>query len=405
MKNGLMLSYLIDLTKLIQYQHKMRSSKSSDSEPASMSEEQLSKCMQRLNEMKVIIEKIKPLEKKMRYQLDKLLTISSSSSSFALGGENKDDNHNNEDTNEGGDEIVQMEESDPLAFRPNLDSMLGNDDDSDDNEHPHDSSEESDEGKDDGDDRDEDESEDEDDEEILAARAALKAGRALSSKKKKQSADYGDGGSGSDMDANNGVYKAPRMTAVLFEEKERQKVREERLLKKQRDRMKKSELLSTLRATYGDMPEEDDFGGGANLGKQRESARRLAEREAEKTKFEEEAFVRLTTSRKDKKMKNRIMREEISNLHSIADIGNLTAGVSLAFGKEGMDRDDEVIRVTGSSRQSSRHANGKRRRNNEYEDGSSSSRKGKRRNDPKNSYQRALFGIDGSSGQKKKSKK
>ncbi len=375
-----------------------------------MNKEELNKCMKRLNEMKVIIEKIKPLEKKMRYQLDKLLTISSSSSSssFAFGGDNDNDNDNSNDNdndeNEDGGNMVQMEESDPLAFRPNPDSMLWKEDeDSDEPSNFDGDNEDSDEANDDSDGE---EDEDEDDEEILAAKAALKAGRASSSKKKKHNNDPDDGGD--DDYINNGVYRAPRITAVPFEEKEKYKMKEERLLKKQRDRMKKSELLSTLKATYGDMPEEDDFGGGASLGKQRESARRLAEREAEKTKFEEETFVRLTTSRKEKKMKNRIMREEISNLHSIADIGNLTAGVSLAFGKEGKNRydDHEVIRVATSNRQTSRHANGKRRRSNEYEDSSRSNSKGKRRNEPKNSYQRALFGIDaGLGGQKKKNKK
>ena len=398
-KNGLLLSYLIDLTKLLQYQNgRNSSSNSSKRKPSEKKQQEMKQCLQRLNEMKVIIEKIKPLEKKMRYQIDKLLTISSTSSSFALGVEKEENDDNTDDGSEekeaeedDDDNLVQMEESDPLAFRPNLDGF-GNDDGSDDDENiAYGNTDES----------------EEDDEEIMAAKAALKAGRTSKKKEKSRNAGMAD-----DEDYHQStrsktdglLYKSPRLAAVPFSEHEEQQKKDERKLKKQRERMRKSELLSTLKATYGDMPEEDDFGGGASLGKQRESARRLAEREAEKTKFEEAAFIRLTTSKKEKKMRNRIMREEVSNLHSIADIGNLTAGVSMAFGDEGNNgSDDDIIRVSGSSRQSSRHGNGKRRRTDEYGGGSGS--KSKRRNDTKNSYQKALFGIGDNSGGKKKKKK
>lgn len=427
-KNSILVSYLIDLTKLLQYQRQQSSSKSKSKPASASTKKQMKECIKRLNEMKVIIEKIKPLEKKMRYQIDKLLTISSASSSFALGGEDNEHNgsssssRNNrktknnatkeddsdgdsemegEDDEKDDDNVVQMEESDPLSFRPNLagfgsDEEEKSDDDNDDGESEDDDSNNDNNNLSSGDESDEEE----DDEEILAAKAALQSGRKSSSNNSNSMNEI----------QNMGVYKAPRLAAVPFEEKQKQQMKEERQLKKQRDRMKRSELLSTLKATYGDMPEEDDFGGGATVGKQRDAARKLAEREAEKTKFEEDAFIRLTASRKEKKTRNRIMREEVSNLHSIADIGNLTAGVSLAFGggRDNSGNDDEVIRVGGSSRQSSRHANGKRRRDGEGGEGGggSSGRKGKRRNDAKNSFQKALFGIgNGSDSKKKKGRK
>ncbi len=430
------------MTKLIQFHNQVNLNKSQ--------KQQLKRCLDRLNEMKVIIEKIRPMEKKMRYQIDKLLTISSSSSTFALGGqeEKSGDNDDDEDSEDdrvkkvnNGEKIVEMEESDPLAFRPNLDDF-GNENDDDDDDDDVDSEIGSDEeenadeddfncndsnGSNVSDDIVQESSEDEeDDEEILAAKAALNAGRSSSKKKPSSSSsskskitfnssiDSDDESNNEDLqnfnkvnnNNNNNIYKAPRLAAVPFAEKEKQQVKEERKLQKQRERMRKSELLSTLKATYGDMPEEDDYGGGASIGKQRESARRLAEREMEKEKFEEGAFVRLTTSRKDKKLRKKIMREEVSNLHSIADIGNLTAGVSIAFGdKKGShsgdfsddNNGDEIIKVDGSrsSHPGSRHANGKRRRVSE-------SSKSRRRNEPKNAYQRALFGMDGGSGKRKK---
>jgi hypothetical protein len=394
-KNSLLLSYMIDLTKLLQYQ--------SSSSSSSTNDEERNACLQRLNEMKVLIEKVKPLEKKMRYQIDRLLTISSSSSSFALVAEEEktpvDGDDNNDDNIEGGEkggqekDMVQMEESDPLAFRPSLDGF-GHDDD----DHDH---------KFDNNDGLEDDDDGSDDEEILAAKASLRAGRNY--KRNSKTSNIYDGNEGDEnFENNDGIYRAPRLSAVPFAEKEEQKMKQDRILKKQRQRMKQSELLSTLKATYGDMPEEEDIGGGASLGKQREAARRLVEQEAEKTKFEEDAFVRLTASRKEKKTRNRIMREEVSNLHSIADIGNVTAGISMAFGKDGGGMghysDDEVIKVTrgGGGDKSSRYDNGKRRRTDEYEEGGGNGRKSKHKKDPKNSFQRTLFGMDGSGGKKKK---
>ena len=413
-KNGLLLSYLIDLTKLIQYQnnhHIIKQQHNQHKQKEKYTTNEIKECLKRLNEMKVIIEKIKPLEKKMRYQIDKLLMISSSSSSFALGVErDKDDNDDDDDddVDDGDDaeegnkkvnsDLQEMDESDPLVYRPNLDGF-GNDDDEEEEDSDNDSDEDNNSESNTSNDI-------SDDEEILAAKAALKAGRKSKSIHDGNDNDNQDEDDDDNNNNNNGLYKAPRLSAVPFAEKEKQQIKEERLLKKQRDRMKKSELLSTLKATYGDTPEEDDFGGGAGIGKQRESARRLAEREAEKTKYEEDAFVRLTTSRKEKKLRNKIMREEVSNLHSIADIGNLTAGVSMAFGEGSRfgEDDDEIIRVGGSGNLSSRHANGKRRRTNEFDDGRKS--KSKKRSDPKNSFQRTLYGLDGgASGKKKRSKK
>ena len=68
--------------------------------------------------------------------------------------------------------------------------------------------------------------------------------------------------------------------------------------------------------------------------------------------------------------------------------------------------DDEIIRVgTGGSIKSLRHENGKRKRVNEFGATSGNSdepRKGKQRNDAKNQYQKALFGMGSVNGKKKK---
>jgi hypothetical protein len=358
-KNGILLSYMIDLTQLL----KLKASKNNDPE-------KMEACLNRLREMKIVLEKTRPLEKKMRYQLDKLLALSASSAAFSsantAGRNDGDDTHN----------------SDPLAFRPNPESLVGKDEDE---------GEASDNVVDD-DDGDASSSEEEDDEELMAAKAALNAGRS----KKKRASDDSD----EDNDVEGkGVYKAPRLAAVPFMEKEKQADKEERMLKKQRDRMRKSEFLSTLKATFGDAPEEDDYAGGAALGKQRESSRRFADKMREKDEYEEDAMIRLTITKKEKQMRKKIMREELSNLNSIADLGNIAAGVTAAFGSDNRKDRDGSYDLEGSS---GRHMNGKRRRDDDFGDNSNPKKEGTTPH--KNSFQKALFGMEGGSGGKKKRK-
>eukprot|EP00560_Eucampia_antarctica_P008817 CAMPEP_0197829180 /NCGR_PEP_ID=MMETSP1437-20131217/5630_1 /TAXON_ID=49252 ORGANISM="Eucampia antarctica, Strain CCMP1452" /NCGR_SAMPLE_ID=MMETSP1437 /ASSEMBLY_ACC=CAM_ASM_001096 /LENGTH=411 /DNA_ID=CAMNT_0043430713 /DNA_START=177 /DNA_END=1412 /DNA_ORIENTATION=- len=361
-KNGLVLSYLIDLSRLTQLQ--LRGKTKEDS--------QVEACLKRLNEMKALLEKTRPMEKKMRYQLDKLLSLSSTSSTFASAGAGGDDatlsvNNNN----------------DPLSFRPNPEKMITKGED--DNE------------SDDDDNDDSDTSitnnSDDDDDELKAAKAALSEG------KKKNKKDV-------DNHSKVGIYKAPRLASVPFATEEKEEQKKERILKKQKERMRKSEFLQTIQSQFGEKPEEDDMGGGATIGKQREAARRLTERDAEKTRYEEESFVRLATSRKEKKARNRIMREEASNLNAISDIGNIANGFSMAFDNE----DDDVVKNVGNERidENERFSNGKRKKQNpnieinDDIDNNSTRRKSAPRGG-KNSFQRTLYGQ--SSGNKKKKTK
>ena len=162
--------------------------------------------------------------------------------------------------------------------------------------------------------------------------------------------------------------------------------------------MRATELAQTLRAQYGEAPEQEDIHGGSDFGKQRAAARRLAEREAEKTKYEEDAMVRLQTSRKDKKDKRRLMRDESSNLAAIADLGNLVRETK-AFGRYDENSDDEVIPKAPAADAPKRYDNGKRRRDQVNVDGEWSGRRGKV-GKAKNSLQAALYST-ASKGKKK----
>jgi U3 small nucleolar ribonucleoprotein protein LCP5 len=261
-KNSLLLSYLIDLV-----QH-LAASNDDDN-------------IQRLTEMKIALEKIRPLEKKMRYQLDKLLSNSNSSSTFATAT------------------------SDPLSFRPNPEALKAEEEKS----------------HDDGDDSNSDEdSQDGDDgnvdDDLAAARATLK----LASERK---------GDDDDDDHNDGVYRAPRLASTPYPASDATNEDEKR--KRFAKKARATELAKTLRDQYGDAPEQEDLHGGTDYGRQREASRKLDEQEKEKRKFEEDNMIRLTTSRKQKKERQRLMREESSNLSAISDLGSLTRSVSAAF--------------------------------------------------------------------------
>ena len=344
-KNGLMLSYLIDLVTYI------RDSRRGDD---------VAMCIARLNEMKVVLDKMRGLDKKLRYQIDKLLAADTTASEFAAGGDNED----------------------PLQFRPDPKALGGEDGTSYDSDYSADydpGSEIADGGKGlvgrRGD----------DDDDLEAARVTLSL--AKNKREKRQ-----------DEDEDDGIYRAPRTTAVPYAfDQERKQMEKE---KRERRRMRATELAQTLRAQYGEAPEQEDIHGGSDLGKQRAAARRLAEREAERTKYEEDTMVRLQTSRKDKKEKKRLMREETSNLNAIADLGNLvreTKAISRYDGRgEGGGRSSFQTDDTPT-----RYSNGKRRRDQINTDGKPSARKGNV-GKARNSFQAALYNTDGTGKKKTK---
>jgi hypothetical protein len=279
--------------------------------------------------MRAIFDKIRPLEKKMRYQIDRVLALSTSSFAVLNTETIAEEEH-------GG--LSNTTETDPLSFKPNPENMILGDDSSDEDRI--------------------------DDDDIFKGRGKT-SGKLVEVETERPA-----------------LYKPPRLAAVPFHEKERSEEKEARIKKSAMDRMKKSELLQTIRAQFSDKPEEDDLRGGANVGKQRETARRFAERVAEKDRYEEENMVRLSTSRKEKKMREKIMRDEFSNLRAISDVGNLASGVSSAF---------------QSDKKSKRSFN--------EDDQTSQQPKSRRLSQPRNQYQEALYGKTTSSKKDRKKNK
>ena len=212
---------------------------------------------------------------------------------------------------------------------------------------------------------------------------------AAGSKKKKKAHDEDD----DEEEDDDGVYRAPRLTAVPYTHDKRD-VQAERE-RRQRRKMRASELAQTLRAQYGEAPEQEDTRGGAELGHQREASRRLAEREKEKARYEEDNMVRLVTSRKEKKERKRMMREENSNLAAIADLGNLMRESQFGEKSKATEEHKDIF-------ESKRHSSGKRKKHLIDGDGRVVSGKGRKSMEAKNSLQEALFGGRSNGGKKSK---
>mmetsp|Transcript_15039 Transcript_15039/g.22942 ORF Transcript_15039/g.22942 Transcript_15039/m.22942 type:complete len:369 (-) Transcript_15039:227-1333(-) len=281
-KNSLLLSYIIELTQKLLTQLDAEDQSSGDTI--------------RLFEMKTILEKIRPLEKKMKYQLDKLLS-ENNSSEFA--------------TEEG--------QTDPLTFRPNSEAMQETESIS---ERSEDYEEETKKIATTLDDEDVDD-------DLLAARKTLKLAVNMDNEKS----------NGSDL------YRAPRLQSTPYPSDAVNEAEKQRRLHK---KLRASELARTLREQYGEAPDQEDIHGGTDYGKQRDAARRLAEMEKEKIEYEEDNLVRLVTSRKQKKERKRLMREESSNLAAISDIGNIVRSVSAAFDeKPRIERDQDDLTSSG----------------------------------------------------------
>jgi len=94
--------------------------------------------------------------------------------------------------------------------------------------------------------------------------------------------------------------------------------RQEEKLERKRKKLKNSEILESLREEFGDAPEAA-ASSGIESGKDKKL---LEEEEAERRNFEEDRFVRLTMSRKDKQSIKKRERS-LTNYNNMADIGDV----------------------------------------------------------------------------------
>jgi len=350
----LLLSYLIELTYHLR--NKLISNSNNNATETTDTES-----LHRLLSMRTALDKVlRGLDRKLRYQLDKLLAHATTANSAQFAQQ-------------------QQQHEDPLQFRPAVADDDSSDSSDDDDSIPAAAHQQR------SDDDDDDESDLDDD------LAAAKRTMALAQQKRTHKKDDNDDAAAESAAA--AIYRAPRLAAVPYthDAEDRQRVQERR----HRQRLRAGEVAQTLRAQYGDAPEQEQH----SQVQQRAAAQRLAARQHEREQFEEDNMIRLTVSRQEKKEQKRLMREEASNLAAISDLGNLARDSKMSGRGGGARRD----RGDDYGDDFDRHANGKRRRQAVDREGRTGG-KGDRKPKAQNALQEALFGGGGGK-QKKRSKR
>ncbi|ORZ06464.1 Sas10/Utp3/C1D family-domain-containing protein [Absidia repens] len=203
-----------------------------------------------LVELRVVLERMKPVEAKLKYQIDKLVRTA------VMGTQaNKDTSVN-----------------DPMAFKPNPMNLMNKDDD-------------------------DNESEEEDDDDTMTMRT--------------------------NGDSKNDVYRPPKMAPVSYDETGgSKKSKYERDQERLHEKASRSRVIQDLMTEMNDAPEEVDALGGVNEGTG--YGERMDRKIAEKNDYEENNYVRLQVTRKEKKhllAKNKMRFEsEFDNLNDFSNL-------------------------------------------------------------------------------------
>eukprot|EP00937_MAST-01D_sp_MAST-1D-sp2_P002259 g2259.t1 len=205
-----------------------------------------------LVEMRAIMERLRPLDRKLKYQVDKLLKAASRG------------------------QLPDMHADDPLRHRPRPEQ--------------------------------------------------LRAQGAGEKDEEDEEDDDGEGRTGA-----GAVYQAPKSGAVPYDLDERADTRARREAEKRVRRLGRSTMLRELREDMSDAPRE--------VRERAYKDRRVEEEEEEKRVHEEERFVRLTATRKEKQRKKHLEREA-ARVDTIADVGDFSELQGLAdAGVLGADAD------------------------------------------------------------------
>jgi len=203
--------------------------------------------MRQLLELRYVMEKLQPLDGKLKYQVDRLVNLAS----------------------------MNSEERESVALRPNIGAFAGGSDAEDDYDGENEMQEDSDDN--------------------------LKSHRTKS------------------KDGKTELYRAPKISAAPYKFDESVDEREEKQRQKNKNKLRNSAIFESLREEFGSAPELTSSSGLDNA---TGDAKALKMAEDERRDFEEERFVRLTLSRKEKKAIKR-QRADSQKLDSLTDIGDI----------------------------------------------------------------------------------
>ncbi|XP_030381129.1 neuroguidin [Scaptodrosophila lebanonensis] len=229
-KYHMLLDYLINLTYVVL---RKCSGETIEGDPS----------IERLIEIRTVLEKIRPIDYKLRYQIDKLVKTATTGVSSS---------------------------TDPILYKPNPDEMLSGaatGEDGDELEHSQSDSDEDD---------DDEEDEDEDDE----AAGAIK--------KPKKAATAG----------KTGVYVPPRIKPVFYDGDEREADKEKKAMERAKKRAITSSMLQDLKEEFLDAPAEISSGSRAQ--------QMLSQEQKEKQEYEETYLTRLPVTKAEKHRQRRL---------------------------------------------------------------------------------------------------
>lgn len=162
------------------------------------------------------------------------------------------------------------------------------------------------------------------------------------------------------------LYKAPRFQAVEAPTKVTKNDKLEKQVERKRQRFEQGEMMRELREEFVDAPIEVGGSGGAAGSLELEALERKA---AHKTRYEEDNFMRLMPTRKDRKenkrlraLKDKSQSAGVASLEDISDISKLVSGggdkrldeLKNARGALKRQRDAQDEAFFGGNRQSKR---------------------------------------------------
>lgn len=268
LKNSALLFYLQHLVLLTA--HRLRGESLEDGSKGAL-------LVRSLIKLRLVLEKIKPVENKMRALLERLLRAAEEDDKRIREGRSDDNLH----TQSGS---LEVDDVDPLSFRPNIAALT------------------------------------------LKGQDLHTSDRNSSSKARSE----GRGEPADTRDRGDGIYRPPRVAPVVYDgdsaaQSSRKRSREDR-----NGLSRNSTLLSELNASMSSNPyEASSTGIGINGNSQGSSAR--AKALARIDAYEEDNFTRLTMSKKDAKRRR---RDE-------ADVALGGAGLSTKRGRVGAGLEEE----------------------------------------------------------------
>ncbi|KAJ2402487.1 hypothetical protein GGI23_000685 [Coemansia sp. RSA 2559] len=142
-----------------------------------------------------------------------------------------------------------------------------------------------------------------------------------------------------EMAIENGLYRAPRQMPVHYEEESNSVAKKDKDEQRMMQRAARSRLVRDLMSEYDDRPETTTASGNPSVSLVDERLERLAE---DRTRYEEENYKRLSVGKKERKgLRSKFMEleDEFGHLNDFAGMAGLKKSAAASGGKtEILDR-------------------------------------------------------------------